>query len=238
MSFSNPLLVELQWVHSCFCIDSVNKINEGRISLISPLATGKKIVTGLYEIESLDSPKQFANIISKHSSVKNVKIVDQKGNKALVYAQVIPDSLFIEGIGKTGCVPIEPSLTFDGVDSCAVYAPTQTHLKNLRSMLKDNFEVKILSKKELNPTKAKSTAYLGLKELLEFKSLSARLTPQQFEVLTLASKKGYFESPKKTSLNEIASFLGLKQATASEHLRKAQNKIMPFVAQTLQNLRC
>ncbi len=229
--------MELQWVHPCFCIDSVEHVHEGRISLVSPLAHGKGFATGLYEIESGESVDGFVRELKRQERVKQVVVTEKAENKALVYLRSKPDSLLIETIAKTGCVPLEPSLTKGGMDSCAVYAPSEQELRELYSTLKDNYEVKLVSKKYLRPGEGKAAAYLGLKELLQLKSLTARLSPRQMEVFSYAARKGYFENPKRTDIGEIAGNLGLKPATASEHLRKVQAKVMPFVAELMQNLR-
>ena len=231
------MLVELQWVHPCFCIESVQHIHDGRISLISPLAYGKGFATGLYEIEAGEEIEHFVGELKKQERVRQVNIVEKTEKKALVYLRSKPDSLLIETVARTGCIPLEPSLTKGGVDSCAIYVPSEKELRNLYSTLKDHYEVKLLSKKHLNPGETKPAAYLGLRELLELKTLSARLSARQFEVFTYAARKGYFDYPKKIELEEIAESIGLKPATASEHLRKAQSKIVPFVAELIHNMR-
>ncbi|GEM_PF-4119877 len=232
-----PMLVELQWVHPCFCINCVQKVEQGKISLISPLAYGKGFATGLYEIEAGEDIGHFVKELREQKSVKSVSVVEKAEKKALVYLRSKPDSLLIETVAKTGCVPLEPSLTQDGVDRCAIYVPGEKELHSLYSTLKDNFEVKLLSKKYLKTGETKQAAYIGLQELLQLKTLSSRLSPRQFEVFSYASRKGYFDSPKQIDLEEISSSLGLKPATTSEHLRKAQSKIMPFVADLMNNLR-
>lgn len=242
-----PMLVELQWVHPCFCINCVQKVHEGSISLVSPLAYGKGFATGLYEIEAGEPIGNFVGELRRQERVKRVEVVEKSEHgrgadgesvqKALVYLRSKPDSLLIETVARTGCVPLEPSLTQNGVDACAIYVPGEKELRFLYSTLKDHYEVKLLSKKYLRQGEAKQAAYVGTRELLELKTLSSRLSPRQFEVFSYASRKGYFDSPKRIDVQEISDNLGLKPATASEHLRKAQAKIMPFVADLMKNLR-
>ena len=238
-----PMLVELQWVHPCFCISCVQKIHEGKISLISPLAYGNGFATGLYEIGAGEPITNFVDELRKQERVKKVSVVEKSDDatrgehKALVYLRSKPDSLLIETVARTGCVPLEPSLTRGGVDSCAIYVPGEKELRFLYSTLKDHYEVKLLRKSYLKTGETKQKAYLGLREMLELKTLSARLSPRQFEVFSYAARKGYFDSPRKLDLEEISANLGLKPATASEHLRKAQSKILPFVAELMGNLR-
>jgi predicted DNA binding protein len=232
-----PMLVELQWVHTCFCIDCVNRVHGARVSLISPLAYGNGIASGLYEVEAEEDVSKLINALKAHKHVKDIRLVERHGDRALVYLRSKPESLLIETIGKTGAVPLEPSLTKGGVDSSAIYVQDEKQLRELYSLLKDNFEVKLLRKRVLDPRKAKPTAYLGLQEMLAFKSVAAALSPKQMEVISYAVRKGYFDTPKRISVDEIAASLGISVATASEHLRKAQAKFMPFLADLLQNVR-
>jgi predicted DNA binding protein len=52
------------------------------------------------------------------------------------------------------------------------------------------------------------------------------LTGYQEDVLMIAYERGYFDSPRKTDLKELASLFGVSIATMSEILRKAQRKVM------------
>jgi len=52
------------------------------------------------------------------------------------------------------------------------------------------------------------------------------LTEQQFRILKLALKKGYFDMPRGTSTDEIARTLGISRASAIQHLRRAEKRII------------
>ncbi len=52
------------------------------------------------------------------------------------------------------------------------------------------------------------------------------MTGYQEDVLMIAYERGYFESPRKTDLRELAGLFGVSVATMSEILRKAQRKVM------------
>jgi predicted DNA binding protein len=52
------------------------------------------------------------------------------------------------------------------------------------------------------------------------------LTRRQEEIIIMAFEKGYFETPRKVKLKDLAETTGVSQATLSEILRKGQKKIV------------
>ncbi|PWR76316.1 helix-turn-helix domain-containing protein [Methanospirillum stamsii] len=56
--------------------------------------------------------------------------------------------------------------------------------------------------------------------------LMQTLTKKQQEVIMLAKKQGYYQNPRKITLEDISRLSGLSKATVAEHLRKAENRIM------------
>jgi len=59
------------------------------------------------------------------------------------------------------------------------------------------------------------------------------LSEYEHRVLLVALKEGYFEWPKRATLNDIASELGLSKVTVAEHLRKALRKLVEIYFKSL-----
>ena len=55
------------------------------------------------------------------------------------------------------------------------------------------------------------------------------LTKKQRQAIELAIKNGYYSSPRKIDVKELAKISGLSFSTYQVHLRKAEGKIMPFL---------
>ena len=55
-----------------------------------------------------------------------------------------------------------------------------------------------------------------------------KLTEKQEKAVYLAIKSGYYEYPRKTDVKGLAFKEGLSFSTFQEHLRKAENKLIPF----------
>ena len=59
------------------------------------------------------------------------------------------------------------------------------------------------------------------------------LSKKQKQVFNLAYLMGYYKSPKKTNLEKMAKKAKLSPSTFKEHLRKAEEKIIPFIMENL-----
>lgn len=55
------------------------------------------------------------------------------------------------------------------------------------------------------------------------------LTRKQQDILILAKSEGYYENPRRVTLEDLSIRAGLSKATVAEHLRKAENQIINSV---------
>jgi predicted DNA binding protein len=87
---------------------------------------------------------------------------------------------------------------------------------------KDITEVKILKIKEINLTD------------IYFSHLMPRLTEKQKRALLLAQEKGWYSWPRRTSFGELAEAMGVSIPTFREHLKRAEEKLIPELARTIK----
>lgn len=55
------------------------------------------------------------------------------------------------------------------------------------------------------------------------------VTPKQREIFEIALKEGYYEFPKRTSINKITKIKNISFSTCRTHLKKAEKKMLQFV---------
>lgn len=60
-------------------------------------------------------------------------------------------------------------------------------------------------------------------------SRASALTARQREVLDVARERGYYETPRQTTVREIADEVGCSKSTAADHLRKAEARVMSLL---------
>ena len=56
--------------------------------------------------------------------------------------------------------------------------------------------------------------------------MAPKLSARQSEIITLAVDLGYYEKPRRTTQEEIASIVQLSQGTVAEHLQSAEGIII------------
>ena len=61
---------------------------------------------------------------------------------------------------------------------------------------------------------------------------STLLTERQHEILTIASKNGYFEIPRKITLSEFATTLHISKSALSETMRRIYKRLAENFLQT------
>ncbi len=67
-----------------------------------------------------------------------------------------------------------------------------------------------------------------------FSRFLPRLTPQQRQAITLAFEFGYYSWPKGTDFKQLSKAMGVSVPTFREHLKKAEQKLMPDLIRQLK----
>ena len=65
-----------------------------------------------------------------------------------------------------------------------------------------------------------------VKSLLTEERLAAMSPSERKQVMDLAVKRGYYQTPRKCTQRELAEELGVRQGTVAEHLQSAESTII------------
>ncbi len=128
------------------------------------------------------------------------------------------------------CLLMPPTIFHQGWEHYKVVAMSPTAERKVLQDLEQVGKFEILSK-----TRILNTGIGGGMRISTL-SLFSRLTDRQLQSLLTAYELGYYRSPRQTTTEELAQALRLTRPTYEEHLRKAENKIIPSVAQHLKLL--
>lgn len=182
---------------------------------VSILAINGAEGLGFYEaVDSRnESLEEYVKQMKKSMQVVNMKITHKSSTR---YWTRVTHKLDFPSIHETilesGSMTILPIVIEDGIQYHNILSPTPDAFRRLLKQLKERFSninLKALSSK---PTDT-------LQELL---------TDKQYEAIVLAFQKGYYEIPRKCTLEGLAPILGIKRVALQERIRRAEQRIVEY----------
>lgn len=220
-----PLIAELEVHHeNCFAIEATSKVAGSSTRYLGLGGTSKDGTTVIHELRSPDIEGLICALKS-HPRVKKISVIRKDSTSAEVSILSEKDSLFITAMGESGCIPIPPTSTEDGMDKCTLIAPSHNALVRLFRLLDGKYDMKLKAKRYLSGEPSfgsfRSSGFLQLKAACEL------LTPRQFEAFDLACRHGYYLRPKRITLEELSWKMDVGKATYAELLAKAEAKLLP-----------
>lgn len=152
-------------------------------------------------LKNIKYHRNILDMIEYNEIKRNIYKVVLKGN----YEDSIRKSLF-ESKAITLSTIIE-----DGIEKYNLLFLSNSGMEKLRKSLEDKPNVTVLKFKLLDLTIMNSLQLL---------------TPLEYEIMVRALSKGFFENPRKISLEELSEDFGISKATLNFHIRKALKKIL------------
>lgn len=178
------------------------QIKEDDFTKIAKIKSDKKFNEKLSEIEGSDMVEDL--------------VVTEKDNHYLVYVRLSMSKLDdrysfqkILDLEKEGVLFFE-EMSYDGEAEHIGIGCEDSLSQEVIEYFKENFNAELESLEKYTPNN----------------DPLSDLTSKQLRTLMIAYKKGYYEVPKDTTLAEIASDLGMNKSVISEHLRKAEGKLL------------
>lgn len=134
-----------------------------------------------------------------------------------LYELTVPRSPVTDFLTENGA-SVRAASAEDGTGRLVVRLPSRIDGRELRDLLSDEYgDVDLVAQRDRS-RQPRTTA--------EFKaSLRSDLTDRQHEVLRAAHHAGFFEWPRVSTGEELASALDISQSTFHEHLRAGERKL-------------
>ncbi|WP_254525611.1 bacterio-opsin activator domain-containing protein [Natrinema caseinilyticum] len=169
------------------------------------------------------SPEQILEFASTYDGFE-ARVIST-GDEALIVEFRIRDdgTFFITSLTDAGAIPTQLG-SKNGVAHIAAEIPPAYSASDVISHFREYYpSMRILARRE----KTYSTSLFQRREFYD--AIVRKLTSRQHEVLLLAYTNGYYDWPRERTGEELAAELGVSYATFSEHLRKAERKILSTI---------
>lgn len=162
----------------------------------------------LYGYQTVISPRiaELEAFLRAAPQIRKYAILSRSADRADVITWAEQGSI-IDGIIRKNCVFIGPTVVKDGVENWHIMAPTREDLREVVAGLEKFADVAYMR----NSGRADT---------------DAGLTERQMGTLRVAVDMGYFDTPRRASVQDVAGRLGVSASTAVEHLRKAEKKVL------------
>ncbi|MEW6295089.1 MAG: helix-turn-helix domain-containing protein [Candidatus Diapherotrites archaeon] len=218
MGKGNFKLADIAVFHQdCFASETTRKFPEIKLEQVSNInvLSAKKNRINYQLFWKVNGPSKTAlenyfSYLKRFPNVNKVEIINRRGLENLALIRVNALSSINDRLLKKGAIYDKPVEVTEGFEIHSLISTNPKNLKRLLSELEEFGEVKILKIKKLKT-----------------ETDSGQLTEKQLTALKHALAHGYYEWPKKATLNDLAEITGIPRRTFHERLRKAESKIFP-----------
>lgn len=136
-----------------------------------------------------------------------------------------PPGGVVARILASGCAIAWPVAYAEGRESYRLLAPTRGHVEAAVQRIREVGDVHLEQLTEIPNEALDITTTVG--------NLAGDLTQRQLAVLQAAVRAGYYASPRRASAEQLAAQLGVSTSTLTEHLRKAEGRLLERFAELL-----
>lgn len=142
----------------------------------------------------------------------------------LVRCRCTPTNSTVRITEAANCLWKPPVVYGGGAESLTVLAMTPQAFRSLYRRLEAVATVEIVKKSAAAPDVLRDSYTLSLSGLF------SDLTGKQIQLFVNAVDAGYFDIPKRTSMERMAAKEGIGESTIQEHLSKAESKVLRALA--------
>ncbi|MFD1599600.1 bacterio-opsin activator domain-containing protein [Halobellus rarus] len=174
------------------------------------------VVSCYVAVEDAD-PSAVLTAIAPLDALVDARIVTEGDDEAVIELRLTEASVVVTlvELGAT----VESFTAARGEGRLVVRVPTGSDLRALTDAVQSSYpDVSVVAKREVEDA-VQSTASFR-------RQLDEKLTDRQRDVMETALASGYFEWPRGSTAEEVASSLGIAAPTFHEHLRSGERKLV------------
>lgn len=178
------------------------------------------------EVSSTEASNDELRADIEHLGTVLHESIDESGLHVVMQSCLCSlEGSIIERFEEHNCLYQPPTVHRQGWERYTVIAFDEGNIRALHDELEADRDIEMVSKMSLDETQIPHSLLAPVDQLFE------GLTDRQLAAIRLALDNGYYEQPRKASVNELAEQTAVARSTYEEHLRKAQNKIISNVGQ-------
>lgn len=168
-------------------------------------------------------PEAVTAFASEFPGVERARTIPRADDELLVEV-VLSGECLGAAIADAGAVARD-AVAIDGVATVSVDVPPGVAPRSVYDAIEERHDVtRLVSKRQQSTT--------GIVPISDVDRLLDPLTDKQLRALKVALAGGYYDWPRQSSATECAEALGVSQPTFSQHLRRAESKLLTAVFQT------
>ncbi|MGM0606178.1 MAG: helix-turn-helix domain-containing protein [Halobacteriota archaeon] len=186
---------------------ALTKANPEAVFRVVSTQHGGETAIGLVEIDA-DELSTVIAAIERQDDVVDLDLLWTRAGEALVQIETTAP-LLLRPVKRAGVPLTTPFEIADGV-AFWEFSTSRSKLSHLRSHLETmGIQYRITRVRELDPREDDSL-----------------LTDRQRELLLAAADAGYYDTPRETTLTEVAESMDISKATCSNVLHRAEGKLV------------
>ncbi|WP_258303469.1 helix-turn-helix domain-containing protein [Haloferax larsenii] len=145
-----------------------------------------------------------------HEEVISCDVPESEDGLVYIHGRPIEPIRDFFSLARTHGIVFETPITHTERGLKITLSGEEQTLQRVISKIPSDIELTLLRKGERKPRES---------------DIISLLTSRQMEVLTVAVEEGYYETPRGTTHEKIATKLGVATTTVSEHLRKIEQRV-------------
>ncbi len=171
----------------------------------------KLVVKAAGFVTESKNKSKFLRCLKKTKAIKKIKIIENFAI-GIFEAPLRNIPLYTPEI-----IWVKPVKIFNGFEEYEIASWDKKYINDFINCL-EKFGCRILKLKKEN---LPGVSFIGF---------SPNLTKKQKQAFSLAVLNGYYNYPKNIKMESLGKIMGVSYSTYQEHLKKAENKLIPFIS--------